>query len=161
MRRDQGVNGILDGIRLAGWTLGMLQHLLEHLAKLGALLRIGSPREKGWTGRGLAKLIFQSLLVPRKSVTLQKVMLIEGRDESFHLLAEEELPVAADIRSLDVQDGVLAIEVAEDLHGRGGDEEDRLGVVSRVSQAEDLSPVRLRRKRLDRPELRVLHYPLG
>jgi len=88
-------------------------------------------------------------------------MLIEGRDEFFHLLAEEELPVAADIRGLDVQDGVLAIEAAEDLHGRRGDEEDRLGVVSWVSQAEDLSPVRLCRKRLDRPELRVLHHSLG
>jgi len=148
-------------MRCTGWTFGMLQHLLQHLAKLGAVRRIGSSGEKGWTDRGLPKFLFQSLLMLRKAVALQEVMLIEGRDELFYFLAEEELTVVADIRGLDVQNGMLAIEVSEDLHGLGGDEEDRLGVVSRVSQAEDLFPVRLRRKRLDRPELRILHYPLS
>jgi len=148
-------------MQCTGWTFGMLQHLLQHLAKLGAVRRIGSSGEKGWTDRGLPKFLFQSLLMLRKAVALQEVMLIEGRDELFYLLAEEELTVVADICGLDVQNGMLAIEVAEDLHGLGGDEEDRLGVVSRVSQAKDLPPVRLRRKRLDRPELRILHHTLG
>ena len=44
---DQGVNGIPHRMRCAGWTFGMLQHLLQHLAKLGALRRIGSSGEKG------------------------------------------------------------------------------------------------------------------
>ena len=75
----------------------------------------------------------------------------------FYHISEQELFVATDIRGLDVEDRVRAVEVAENIHGFKGDKEDRFGVVRRVPEAEDLPSVHLCRKRLHGPELRILH----
>ena len=70
MGRDQGPKGTLALIGLPGRTFGMAQYLVQDLAKLRRLRRIGLAREKGWAGLGLPERPFECILVFGKAIAL-------------------------------------------------------------------------------------------
>jgi hypothetical protein len=100
--------------------------------------------------RRTAEFVLNCLSVKRESRAVQQQAIVQGLNHLLELFSEQERTEPSGKRLLDVQERMVTIEEVQDRDRLGRHRHDRVGVVHRVTQAEDVLSLHRGRERLYR-----------